>query len=299
MYCRKPYVKGGHAFGCGQCVPCRINKRRLWAHRIMLEAVLHEENSFITLTYNDESLPEGNTVVPRHLMLFMKRLRKSLDPKKVRFFGVGEYGEKSNRAHYHLALFGYGPCRKTRTERKRNSCCEVCDRLQELWPYGTVYVGTIEEGSAEYIARYVCKKMTRPDDERLLGRHPEFTRMSLKPGIGAGFMDEVASTLMEHGLDVLLPDVPAVLGHGKKKRPIGAYLRRQLRRKIGKSEKAPPSTLMEMEEKLRPLREAAYANTPKGQSKEFAFKGAIIDAGKGRRIQIESRYQRSKQKDVL
>jgi len=47
---------------CGRCVGCRLERSRQWAMRCMHEASLHEENIFITLTYNPENLPEGNTL---------------------------------------------------------------------------------------------------------------------------------------------------------------------------------------------------------------------------------------------
>ena len=94
--------------GCGQCLPCRINKRREWTFRLELEASLHEHNSFVTLTYADQFLPEDGSVNPRHTQLWLKRLRKVLDPRKVRFFLCGEYGDQTFRPHYHACLFGVG-----------------------------------------------------------------------------------------------------------------------------------------------------------------------------------------------
>ena len=42
---------------CGQCIGCRLDRSRAWAMRCIHEASLHDENCFITLTYNAENLP--------------------------------------------------------------------------------------------------------------------------------------------------------------------------------------------------------------------------------------------------
>ena len=39
---------------CGKCIGCRLERSRQWAVRAVLEALLHEHNCFITLTYDDE-----------------------------------------------------------------------------------------------------------------------------------------------------------------------------------------------------------------------------------------------------
>ena len=58
MLCSNPYMKDGVSFGCGQCKGCRVNKRRQWTHRILLESMCHESSAFVTLTYDNDHLPK-------------------------------------------------------------------------------------------------------------------------------------------------------------------------------------------------------------------------------------------------
>lgn len=267
-------------FSCGQCIPCRIRKRREWAHRIMLEAAQYDSNAFVTLTYDDEHLPIGGSLVPRDTQVWLKRLRKSLSPVRVRYYLVGEYGEVSNRPHYHVALFGYPSCSRgvTRIVKGRVSCCVACKGISDSWGNGLVYLGSLEEKSAQYIAGYVVKKMTSVGDKRLGGRCPEFGRMSLRPGVARDAMHEVASELMRYDLDERLSDVPVSLRHGKKKElPLGRYLRQNLRVMIGKDKNAPEASLEERALELRQLREEAFAlDKPLAAFIQEKSKGAIV-----------------------
>lgn len=99
--------------------------------------------------------------------------------------------------------------------------------------------------------------MTAADDRRLKpGQAPEFSCQSNRPGIGAGFMDEVASTLLYAHDDI--EDVPSSLRHGKKMRPLGRYLRQQLRMKMGR-DKAVPETVKEaLANEMSPVRDLAF-----------------------------------------
>ena len=133
-------MNGREAYGCGQCLPCRINKKRVWTHRIMLESSLHTDNAFVTLTYSDENLPKDGSLVPRHVQLFLKKVRKEIEPARLRFFCVGEYGDRTQRPHYHVALFGYPPCSRGRTDHRKEHCCENCDRIRRSWNLGTAKV---------------------------------------------------------------------------------------------------------------------------------------------------------------
>ena len=109
MLCKNPYSPyEGTYVGCGRCLFCRIHGARVWQHRLMLEESVWELSCFATLTYDEMREPYDRSVNPKELVNFMKRLRRRMEPLKVRFYGVGEYGEESGRPHYHVCLFGVG-----------------------------------------------------------------------------------------------------------------------------------------------------------------------------------------------
>lgn len=283
MICENPIATStGVLWSCGQCLPCRFNKRRLWAHRLELECTQHESNSFLTLTYNDASVPKDGSLYPEHIRDFIKRLRYHVSPAKLRYFAVGEYGERTWRPHYHVALFGFAGCERqqTRYERKGITCCQRCKDVEEIWGFGNVYLGTMEK-AASYICGYVVKKMTRRDDPRLQGRYPEFARMSLKPGIGAYAMDDVASEMMQWKLDY---DVTSI-NYGKSTvKPLGSYLTKRLRRLRGLSEKAPQSTLEKVQAEVLPLRLAARKD-----KEEVSFRSKFLKQQKGKVARVKAR----------
>lgn len=259
-----------------------------------MEASLYEQNCFATLTYDDEHLPEGGTLVPKHLQDWLKRLRKLHEPERLRFFGVGEYGDTTERPHYHVALFNFASCRWGQTRRARNFCCDRCELVRESWGFGAVYLGTLETDSAQYVAGYVTKKMTSKSDERLRGRHPEFARMSNRPGIGHDFMFEVASTFMTFDLDQSEADVPSALRHGKRVLPLGRYLRKKLRVMVGRDEKTPESETRRLAEELLPLRIAA-----KSDAENPSLKHQILEVNKGKVANLLARQKLRKKGKTL
>lgn len=272
----------------------------------MLESLTHSTNCFLTLTYSNESLPftgdtgkEVATLRPKDLQLWLKRFREAISPLKMRFYAVGEYGDRSFRPHYHVCLFGVVGCARGRTKRAVGTnlpdwenCCPQCKLVGETWGHGLIEIGELNPHSAAYLAEYTVKKMTRSDDARLGGRHPEFARMSLRPGIGADSCWQLASDMMRFNLDELLSDVPHQLQHGKMKFPLGRYLRMRVRRYLGKEEKTPEHVIQKMEEEMRPVREAAFnASRPLSQ--------AIVEAYSQAALNQEARRQILKRKHVL
>lgn len=261
----------------------------------MLESKLWTDNAFVTLTYDEDKMPrldDGRGIlVLKEYQDWLKRLRKAYSEfsngQKLRFYGVGEYGDNSWRPHFHFALFNFPNCRYGHSTYSRvtKDCCAVCDMVRDTWARGNILVAELNTNSAQYVCGYVTKKMTAKDDPRLKGLPPEFSRMSLRPGIGGDAMHDVASTLLEFNLEDKQGDVPSTLRHGKRLLPLGRYLQNRLRRFVGKDEKAPQIVLDKIKADLQPLRDAAFnASLPLKQEIIKAADQAVVNMEKRQNI---------------
>lgn len=262
-------------------------------HRIMLESALHSENSFVTLTYSELEVPYGRcglpTLMPSDLQKWLKRFRAAIAPLKIRFYACGEYGEVTERPHYHLAVFGFGACAygRSRYSKSKSNCCVRCDLVRDTWGLGNVFISGLGKESAEYIAGYVMKKMTSVEDPRLEGRLPEFSRMSLRPGIGGDSVGGIATALagVNYGADV-----PAGLRHGRSVLPLGRYLRRRLRLALGREVGEPREVSLERSKELLPLYAVNIADP------SVSVKKQVIDMDLGRMVQVEARSRMFKKR---
>jgi len=179
---------------CGQCIGCRLERSRQWAMRVMHEAAMHDYNAFVTLTYDDDN-NDNPSLNYRHFQLFMKRLRKRFG--QVRFYMCGEYGDESGRRHFHACLFGIDFTDKEYFRELPSGFKIYTSKvLDSIWEKGFCSIGEVSFESAAYVARYVCKKVTGDRAASHYERFdkytgeitqivPEFSHMSLKPGIGA------------------------------------------------------------------------------------------------------------------
>lgn len=295
MLCKKPYqLDGLRLTGCSQCMSCRINRRRLWTNRLLLESKKHSDACFVTLTYAPEFEPFGN-LIKRHYQLFLKSLRRRTK-LPLRFFCVGEYGDESWRPHFHLAIFGFPSCWNypgydAQSKYLRARCgCLPCVTIREVWKKGRTDCATLTKDSSQYIAGYVTKKLTFEDDPRLLGRNPEFAQMSLRPGIGATAIDEIADVLTtEVGCDWFVKngDVPEALQMGSMKMPLGRYLRSKLRQKMNMDmdEVKKSSTLKWVQEVREMLAQAR--ETPSNKAK--GVWEITVNENKQRVLSLEAR----------
>lgn len=215
----KPFYAETIEVPCGKCIGCRLETSRQWANRCMLEAKDHEENQFITLTYDQENVPKAKgvinfetgeigevlTLVPKDLQHFIKRLRRyyeyNYNLKDIRFYACGEYGSKTERPHYHVIAFNL-PLndKKLLCIDKKGTRLYRSEIIEKLWTKGISSVADVTWESCAYVARYIMKKVKGKQAVELFkdtGREPEFTRMSRRPGIGRNYFDQNKEKIYE------------------------------------------------------------------------------------------------------
>lgn len=233
---------------CGRCAGCRLERARSWAIRMVHESKLYRHNHFLTLTYDNASLPftvQGRpTLQPEHFTLFMKRLRKHFEVKEnggdargasprappgspsetrgngIRYYQCGEYGETTRRPHHHAIVFNLPltDLKRISTRTRNAHALYTSETIERIWGHGIVAIGAVTFETAAYVAAYVTKKITGPSAEgHYQGRTPEYATMSRRPGIGAGFLTKFLT-------DVYPSD--EVIIRGKPMRPPKYYDRR-------------------------------------------------------------------------
>ncbi|AXL15206.1 replication initiator protein [Microviridae sp.] len=216
---------------CGNCIGCRLERSRQWALRISHEASLHPQNSFLTLTYNEESLPENGSLNKEDFKNFMKRLRKSIEPKKIKFYQCGEYGEKFSRPHHHCCLFNHDFPDKKLFKTKNGYKTYTSQILDDLWKHGECKIGTLTFESAAYVSRYITKKVNGPlrdehytqinsETGEIFFMQPEYATMS-RGGKKKGSHGIAAEWFKKYNKDCYPKDFVTV--RGKKMKPAKYY----------------------------------------------------------------------------
>lgn len=188
---------------CGTCLGCRMAAARSWALRCHLELQQHPQAAWTTLTYNEQNKPL--TLDKQHLQKFFKRLRKKLGPDRtVRYFASGEYGEQTNRPHYHAILYGI-------SDKQQNL-------IEDTWGLGHARTVPATPANINYTAGYTAKKIgyrQRALEEQVdlnTGEvyywQPPFIQMSRRPGIGANakqWTDSWRSYAIQDGYRIPVP----------------------------------------------------------------------------------------------
>lgn len=219
---------------CRQCMNCRINYSQEWKNRLIAEAQQWDESYFVTLTYNDQNLPSepvidpktgevktdingdqviAHPLVKKHLQDFNKRIRRHWDYQDdhqgIRIYGVGEYGDQTGRPHYHEILYNLPLANNLiyMGNRKRTMYGKTVEynlywsqELQDLWPFGQISIGEVNETTCAYVAGYALKKHKGKEaaswyQER--GLTPEFAIGSRNPGIGMNYFDQHKDRITE------------------------------------------------------------------------------------------------------
>jgi len=243
MMCERPYiktptgVKAAHTIGrenrlattpfpCGSCLHCRINQARVLKNRILLEQSTSEDSCWSTLTYEDENLPVDKynkaILVPSHLTKFIKRIRRKIEPVKIRYLAVGEYGEESWRPHFHICLFNISS-----REKKL---------IEDTWKKGFTFTTELNNEIAAYTVGYLTEKLNKDEDVKKLGLPPEYMVSSkgneiIKGGMGIEAIERMARKIKKS--PYVDKDIIRQITWGKKKAPLGRYLTLKLAELIG------------------------------------------------------------------
>ena len=177
---------------CGHCEACIQNRITEWAQRLSDEFEFSQNGVFLTLTYNDENLPEA--VNKEDVQKFFKRLRKRCEQKTkvkscfqsankryspLRYFLTSEYGPEHNRPHYHAIVMDIRP-----KGLDNPTILDLYDVLEKSWGKGFIYVEPVTIGRIRYVVNYMHK-----DAHDDLSPHLKETLFNLKSqGLGLKFI---------------------------------------------------------------------------------------------------------------
>lgn len=193
---------------CGKCAACRARKANDWIIRLNEEFKHSRSAYFVTLTYNELTVPlvdslkineetgelyttKVQTLVKSDLQDFINLLRQYAP---FRYFGIGEYGDKGDRPHYHILIFNFSPFVNPHTNTivyHRDYKYITADMLAsnvdieavilKAWKKGIVKVENLKGGAIRYLANYMV-------DTTINSVHTEqlrvFALMSKRPPIG-------------------------------------------------------------------------------------------------------------------
>jgi len=171
------------ALPCGKCPNCMKRRTSGWSFRLIKEGERSETALFVTLTYDTKYVPLTKngfmSLNKRHIQTYMKRLRK-LSDKKLKYYVCGEYGSKRDRPHYHMIIFNADAEKVERAWSEYKAGCGYV-------PFGSIYIGEVNEASIGYTLKYMQKPGKIPkhqNDDRL----KEFSLMS--KGLGQNYVSE-------------------------------------------------------------------------------------------------------------
>lgn len=214
---------------CGTCPECIFDKKRLKGLQAHFESKTWRKNCFITLTYNDENMPDDYSLHWSAVQLFMARLRKHYKGdmsimykgkmiRPIRSFGCGEYGDlamvlpgtlmtKLGRPHFHIILFNFDFDDKYIWRSEDGRPVYRSSSLESIWTFGNCEIEEVAVGACMYVAGYVEKKKHQKSAEQycivdqvtgeVCGvREPEQSHASNRPGLGYFFLKKYISDIV-------------------------------------------------------------------------------------------------------
>ena len=199
-------------FYCGVCPQCVKRRQMQWAFRLKQEQKVSLGSKFITCTYDDDHLTiteDGPTLVYGNHQAFMKRLRKAnseynqktgLENRPLRYYAVGEYGEKDQRPHFHYLLFNLQVSMST------------LPVIQEIWQNGIVDIRPVITPRINYVVGYFQKQMHLKHNDRRLPTKPFMSR-----GLGDAYLTPATINYHRQHMD------PFIKTHGNQRVPMPRF----------------------------------------------------------------------------
>jgi hypothetical protein len=214
---------------CGKCLLCLEKKAKEWAHRIKLEADYYKVNAYVTLTYNDDNLPDDEMVSKEEIQKYLKRVRYYLK-RDIKYYVVAEYGPKNLRPHYHLIIFGadgndyHGQVDRLKLKEPILETKDDWYYLHKAWQgKGFTKIESPKGGAYHYVAGYVTKMAKNADLIEEAGLFPEFRMASKGLGKRTVMLRALAMKKKVNFENVQMPI--RYFTYGKKyKKPLGRFL---------------------------------------------------------------------------
>lgn len=152
---------------CNYCMSCRLTRsiylKSICSYYNYMCSLKGLGSSFVTLTYNDDSVPfSADSGLPSlskyDLQNFNKRLRNILPKnfKNYKFMASGEYGDKFSRPHYHISLLGVP---STVSSQYVFEAWNNSKEQNNLVTRGLIDVGSLNPGGLSYITKYCMKQI--------------------------------------------------------------------------------------------------------------------------------------------
>lgn len=207
---------------CGKCEACLSKRKSDWFVRLKKEFEHSESSYFVTLTYDDANLNydlkrvDGfllplPSVSKKDCQLFLKRFRKSIQPFKIRYFLISEYGPRTLRPHYHMLLFGFPKI------LERN----LYDYLFNAWGNGFISYSPVTDARIGYCVSYCLDSSALPP-----GFEKNFMLCSRKPGLGSVLLDD--GTICDYIVNSEKHSVPVYSDGKTKEFPVPRYYKDKL-----------------------------------------------------------------------
>lgn len=207
---------------CGKCEACLQKRKSEWIFRLTKEFENSESAYFVTLTYDDDKLPTKEIVIDdvvediqcvskRDCQLFLKRLRKAIQPFKIRYYLVSEYGPKTLRPHYHMLLFNF----------PKELSFKVINYIEDAWNNGFVTVDNVNAARIAYVCSYCMDNSTLPAQ---FVRN--FVLCSRRPGLGSAYLYN--DNIVRYHIDNLVGYVTSVCNGKAYQTAMPRYYRSKL-----------------------------------------------------------------------